>query len=282
MDITAECSDRLLLPEFPRSNGYDPAWVIAGDMGPNPLWLLEDLAADLRLEPGMRVLDLGCGRARTSVFLAREYGVTVWAADLWISPTENLRHVTEAGVAGAVYPIRVEAHDLPFADGYFDAVISVDAYQYFGTDDLYIGYLRRFVRRGGQIAIAVPALTEELGEVPEHLRPFWEWDFACFHTVHWWRRHWARTGLVEVTAARAQADGWRYWRLWSEVCAEASGSGPVGGPVTGSADADSIDAGPVDVDSGGFVRGDAWRAVDMLAADQGRTFTFALVVGQVG
>jgi SAM-dependent methyltransferase len=260
----------LTLPEFPRSNGYDPAWLIAGDMGPNPLWLLEDLAADLRLEPGMQVLDLGCGRARTSVFLAREYGVTVWAADLWISPTENLRHVTEAGVAGTVFPIRAEAHDLPFADGYFDAVVSVDAYQYFGTDDLYLGYLRRFVRPGGQIAIAVPALTAELDEVPEHLRPFWEWEFACFHTVQWWRRHWARTGLVEVTVARTQAEGWRYWRLWSEVCAEAAGSGA------------PVDAGSVDVGSAGFVRGDSWRIADMLAADQGRTFTFALLVGRVG
>jgi cyclopropane fatty-acyl-phospholipid synthase-like methyltransferase len=248
-------SDRLTLPEFPRSNGYDPTWVIAGCMGPNPLWLLEDLAADLRLEPGMRVLDLGCGRARTSVFLAREYGVTVWAADLWISPTENLRHVTEAGVADAVFPIRAEAHDLPFADGYFDAVVSVDAYQYFGTDDLYIGYLCRFLQPGGQVGIAVPALTEELGEVPERLRPYWEWEFACLHTADWWRRHWGRTGLVEVTAARAQPNGWRHWQRWSEVCAEASDSD--------------------------FVRDGSRREAAMHAVDQGRTLTFALVVGQL-
>jgi len=25
-------------PTFPRSNRYDPAWVLAGNMGPNPLW----------------------------------------------------------------------------------------------------------------------------------------------------------------------------------------------------------------------------------------------------
>lgn len=242
-------------PEFPRSGAYDLQWQVDGCMGPNPLWLLEDLAADLRLEPGMRVLDLGCGRARTSVFLAKEYGVTVWAADLWISPTENLRHVSDAGVAATVFPISAEAHDLKFADGYFDAVVSVDAYQYFGTDDLYIGYLSRFVRPGGQIGIAVPALTAELDEVPEHLRPHWEWDFACFHTAQWWRRHWSRTGKVEVTAARTQPDGWRHWQAWNELCIRTSGSE--------------------------FVRDSSRGTQQMLAADQGRTFTFASVVGRV-
>lgn len=250
-----ELRERLRLPEYPRSNGYDPRWVIEGCMGPHPLWLLEDLAADLTLEPGMRVLDLGCGRARTSVFLAREYGVTVWAGDLWISPTENLRHATEAGAADRVFPVRTQAHDLPFAEGFFDAVVSVDAYQYFGTDDLYIGYLSKFIRPGGQIGIAVPALTAEIDEVPAHLAPHWEWDFACFHTERWWRRHWALTGKVEVTAARTQPRAQEQWRLWSEVCEQASGSD--------------------------FVRRMSRETVQLLDADQGRTFTFALLAARV-
>ncbi len=39
--------------------------------------------------PGLRVLDLGCGRASSSIFLCREFGVQVWAADLWFSASEN-------------------------------------------------------------------------------------------------------------------------------------------------------------------------------------------------
>jgi hypothetical protein len=35
-------------------------------MGPNPLWLLEDLSGHLHLQPGMRVLDLGSGMGGTS------------------------------------------------------------------------------------------------------------------------------------------------------------------------------------------------------------------------
>ena len=73
------CPDR-----YPRSSAYDPSWLLGLDMGPNPLWMLEDLAQDLDLRPGMRVLDLGSGKGATSVFLAREYGVQVVAAG---SPT---------------------------------------------------------------------------------------------------------------------------------------------------------------------------------------------------
>ncbi len=69
-------------------------------MGPNALWLLEWLCERLPLTPGMRVLDLGCGKAMTSVFLARELGVTVHDVDLWMDPDHNWRRAVEAGVEG--------------------------------------------------------------------------------------------------------------------------------------------------------------------------------------
>jgi len=58
---------------------YDPDWVIDGQMGPNALWLAEWLSTALDLQPGMRVLDLGCGKAMTSVFWAREFDLRVYA-----------------------------------------------------------------------------------------------------------------------------------------------------------------------------------------------------------
>mgnify|MGYP002835511154 CR=1 FL=1 len=87
----------------------------------------------------------------------------------------------EAGAAERVTPLRAEAHALPFASGFFDAVISIDAYHYFGTDQLYLGYLASFVRPGGRIGVALPSLLEELDEPPAHLlepqangKVFWE------------------------------------------------------------------------------------------------------------
>src|SRR5881392_2765080 len=51
-----------------------PALGHCAQMGPHPLWQLEDILPALALEPGSRVLDLGCARGATSVFLARECG----------------------------------------------------------------------------------------------------------------------------------------------------------------------------------------------------------------
>jgi SAM-dependent methyltransferase len=214
----ADLAAALRLPEFPRAAAYDPDWMLRNLMGPNPIWLAEALAQTMRLRPGMRVLDLGCGRAITSIFLARELDLQVWATDLWIGASENWERVRAAGEERRVFPIHAEAHALPFGAGFFDALVSLDAYHYFGTDDLYLAYVARFVRSGGQLGIVVPGLRRELGAgPPAHLRPYWEPDFASFHGPRWWRDHWRRSGLARVETADTIPDGWRHWLTWLEV-----------------------------------------------------------------
>jgi cyclopropane fatty-acyl-phospholipid synthase-like methyltransferase len=216
--------DKLRPPQFPRSARYDPEWALANLMGPNVLWLTESLTDVLELRPGMRVLDLGCGKAISSIFLAREFGVQVWATDLWIAADDNRRRIAEAGVEELVFPVHAEAHALPYAPEFFDALVSLDAYHYFGTDDLYLGsYFAPLVRRGGSLGIVVPGLVREFdGDPPAHLAHHWarEWDLWSFHSPDWWRRHWAKTGLVEVEVADLVPDGWRRWLDWDEVSLE--------------------------------------------------------------
>ena len=135
--------------EFPLSSKYDSAWVRENEMGPNALWLAEALVQVMDIRPGMRVLDLGCGKAMSSIFLARERDVQVWATDLWIGASENLMRIREAGVEDRVFPIHAESHALPFAEGFFDAVVSLDSYHYFGTDVHYLElYLLKLIREG--------------------------------------------------------------------------------------------------------------------------------------
>ena len=110
----------------------------------------------LDLRPGMRVLDLGCGRAMSSIFLRREFGVQVWATDLWFSASENLQRIRDAGVEDGVFPIHADARSLPFAAEFFDAIVSIDSFFYYGTDDLYLNYLARFVKPGGRSASPGP------------------------------------------------------------------------------------------------------------------------------
>ncbi|MDO8381059.1 cyclopropane-fatty-acyl-phospholipid synthase family protein [Phenylobacterium sp.] len=203
---------------YPLTSKYDAAWLLDLDMGPNPLWLLEDLARDLALKPGMRVLDLGSGRGATSVFLAREFGVDVVAADLWVDPAQAAATFAQAGVQ--VEAIRAEAHALPFEANAFDAIVSIDAYEYFGTADSYLAYITRFLKPGGRLAIATPAMRQEirdLGEIPAHIKACVGWEAVAWHTAEWWRFHWAITGLVTVTAARLQETGWADWLHWARA-----------------------------------------------------------------
>ena len=209
--------------DFPRSAQYDTDWVLENMMGPNALWLTESLAESMSLVPTMRVLDLGCGKGLSSIFLAKENGLQVWAVDLWIDASDNLSRISAAGVEDSVFPISAEAHNLPFADGFFNAMVSVDAYHYFGTDDLYLeNHMARLVKPGGQMGIVVPGLVEELtsSEAPEHLQGYWEPAFFSLHSPAWWKRHWERSGLVSVELADMLPDGWRLWMesdlRWSE------------------------------------------------------------------
>jgi len=215
----------LHLDRFPKTAKHELEWMLANEMGPNPLWFLEDLLARMTLRDEPRILDMGCGRATTSVFLAKELRARVWAHDLWISPDDNWARVVEAGLEDRICPIRTEARALPYAAGFFDAVISVDSYQYYGTDDLYLGYISRFVRDGGAIGLVMPGMTREIDEPPEHLtRPreggkaFWDpAECRCFHTLDWWVRHVSGTGLVTVEDAWYVEDGWKLWRDWEII-----------------------------------------------------------------
>ena len=147
--------ERLVSEQFPRASQYHPEWVLANASGgANSLWLTEWLAPALDLRPGMRVLDLGCGRASSSVFLRREFGVQVWAADLWVSAAENSQRIRDAGVEDGVFPLHADARSLPFAPGFFDAIVAIDSFPYFGSDDLYLNYLAQFVKPGGSVGIA--------------------------------------------------------------------------------------------------------------------------------
>jgi len=205
---------RLLnVDRFPRSGAYDPVWQIENVMGPSVLWLTEFLCEAVDLRPGMRVVDLGCGKAVSSVFLAREFGVQVWATDLWIPAADNAQRIREAGLDEQIFPIHADARRLPFADDFFDAVVSMDAFHYFGTDDMYLPHVVRVLKPAGRLGIVVPGLAHEIDVMPSG----WNWDLCTFHTPEWWRRHWDITRLVEVELADRMPDGRDLWKLWDEV-----------------------------------------------------------------
>jgi SAM-dependent methyltransferase len=212
---------RLASDRFPRASRYHPDWVLSAvSGGANPLWMTEWLAEGLNLQPGMRVLDLGCGRALSSIFLHREFGVQVWAADLWFSAAENLQRIEGAGAEGGVFPLHVDARDLPFAHEFFDAIVSIDSFLYYGTDEFYLNYIAHFVKPGGQIGIAGAGLVREVeGEIPAHLLPWWTGEGCYLKSADWWRRHWQHTGILDIETADTLAGGWQFWLDWLQLVA---------------------------------------------------------------
>ncbi len=201
-----------LQTRYPRSAKYDIDWIIENQLGSHCLWLMESLCAVMDLQPGMRVLDLGCGKAISSIFLAREYGVQVWAADLRVSPSENWQRIRAAGLCDQVFPLRAEARELPFAEAFFDAIVGINCLQFFGTDDYYLAnHLVNLVKPGKQIGMVVPGILKEFdGALPEHLQSYWEPGFYSWHSAEWWRAHWLHTGLVEVERVDHFEDGEGY------------------------------------------------------------------------
>jgi cyclopropane fatty-acyl-phospholipid synthase-like methyltransferase len=187
-------------------------------LGPNAMWLIEILCEKMDLKPGMRVLDMGCGMGLTSIFLAKEFGVTVFANDLWIDPTDNYKRFVQMGVEDKVFPIRAEAHALPYANDFFDAAISIDAYHYFGTDEIYLPiYYSKLVKQGGQFGIVSPGLSREFDNgLPEAMKSHWDPDMYCFHSAKWWHNLWQKTGIVDVTHANSIPDGKALWNLTAD------------------------------------------------------------------
>jgi cyclopropane fatty-acyl-phospholipid synthase-like methyltransferase len=189
----------------------------AGMMGPNALRVSEELASYLNIKEDMRVLDLGCGCGLSTLMLVQKYGAAVFAADLWISPTENYERFKTLGIDGKAFPFSADAtKGLPFADGYFDILFSVDAYHYFGDTAEMLPSLIPFVKKGGCIAVAVPGLKKEFGKnVPAEMQPFWNDEMErTLHSLDWWKNLWNKTGGVEITDCREMSCCKQAWDEW--------------------------------------------------------------------
>lgn len=214
---------KLTLKQFPLSAKYDIVWVNENEMGPNSMWLAEFLLQNIELKKGMKVLDLGCGKAISSIFLAKEFGVEVWAVDWWISSERNMKLIKEMGVEQLVHPIHAEAHNLPFDNEFFDVILSMDAYHYFGTDEMYFEYITSFLKSKGKIGIVVVGVNEEFnGVVPEKLKPYWEPYLFTHHTAQWWRNLWEHWDIADVVVADTMPHGYENWLLWDKTLKEAN------------------------------------------------------------
>ncbi len=91
------------------------------------------IAAKLALEPGMRVLDIGCGWGGMALYLHRTCGVDVTGVTLSEEQLKVARQrAEEAGVSDHV---RFELIDYRDVQGPFDRIVSVGMFEHVGTAD---------------------------------------------------------------------------------------------------------------------------------------------------
>ncbi len=161
-------------------------------MGPNSVRVLAEMLEKSPVDESLRILDLGCGKGLTSLFLARETKANqIFTADLWIGATENYEQFKKWDVDNIVIPIHSDANDLPFANEFFDVVVSIDSFHYFANQNgFFEEKILPLVKKGGKVIIAMPGLKKEIHGCEPELILEWlngeESEYEFYHSREWW------------------------------------------------------------------------------------------------
>ena len=204
--------------KYLKSEKYSTPALQAKIMGPNPVKLEEELLLDHKIPEGAVVCDLGSGQGLTSVFLAKEYSFTVYAADLWSDPEENRAFFDEMGLTrDQIVPVKADAENLLFEKEFFDAVVSIDSYNYFGRDSRYLDEkLLPFVKSGGYLYIAIPGMKKDCHEnLPQEFLLSWTPEQLDYmHDVRYWRDIVGKSCDAEIVSVHEMESNEEVWADW--------------------------------------------------------------------
>lgn len=204
--------------KYKKSEKYQTPDLMKKIMGPNPIKLEEELLVGHKIKEGAVVCDLGSGQGLTSVFLAKEYGFKVYAADLWSDPCENARFFESMGLSeNQIIPVKTDATALPFEKDFFDAVVSTDSYNYFGRDTRYLDdKLLPFVKSGGYIYITVPGMKKDCHDnLPQELLLSWTPEQLDYiHDIDYWTKIVSASRNAEVLSVKEMESNEEVWNDW--------------------------------------------------------------------
>lgn len=204
--------------KYIKSEKYNTPELQSKIMGPNPIKLEEELLLDCKIPAGSVVCDLGSGQGLTSVFLAKEYGFTVYAADLWSDPDENRKFFNSMGLSREqIVPVKADATDLPFEKDFFDGLVCVDSYNYFGRDKSFLDEkLLPFIKSGGYIYLAITGMKKDLHDnIPPELLLSWTPEQLDYiHDADYWKDIVSACKGAEVISVSEMESNEEVWADW--------------------------------------------------------------------
>ena len=137
------------------SGFYEQDWVrfLAEDIfHPGGEKLTRKTVAAMKLPPGARLLELGCGTGTSARLLADEFGLEVSALDR--SPSNVARAESRFATASpGVKFYCADALSLPFAEATFDAALAECTFSLFPDQQIALGEAHRSLKPGGQFAV---------------------------------------------------------------------------------------------------------------------------------
>lgn len=206
---------------FEKSKKYQSELYVSKIMGPNPLKLEEEMLVGHKIPAGATVCDLGSGQGVTSVFLVKEYGFKVYAADLWSEPKENAKFFAECGLdESRIIPVKADACALDFPREFFDAIVCTDSYNYFGRDESYLDdKLLPFLKKGGYIYVSVPGMKKDLHDsLPKELLLSWnEEQLDYIHDCEYWKKIVGAAKGAEVVTVEPMEINEEAWADWLKL-----------------------------------------------------------------
>ncbi|MFZ2869771.1 class I SAM-dependent methyltransferase [Zavarzinia sp.] len=146
-DISDDFYRLFLDPEMQYSCGYFTDW--SNGIEQAQVDKLDHICRKLRLKPGERFLDVGCGWGGLIAHAVRHYGVTAHGVTLSTNQHDfATRKMRDLGIADKV---TIELKDYRLLTGTFDKIASIGMYEHVGIANYpdYFGKLKSLLRPGG-------------------------------------------------------------------------------------------------------------------------------------
>ena len=116
-----------------------------------------------------------------------------------------------------IVPVKADAENLPFEKDFFDAVVSVDSYNYFGRNENYLDdKLLPFVKSGGYIYIAIPGMKRDCHDnlPPELLLSWTPEQLDYMHDADYWERMVKKASGSQVICVKEMESNEEVWADW--------------------------------------------------------------------